>query len=255
MAASAIPALGKLNAVQVQCGLIAVFLSAGTLFCVGRFVLRASMTTLYRVGLSAALAQQVLELRQALPADVKKGAAFSPGNLAYAVRSTGFPMLLVTAYLWLSSTVFGVELVALLLLAALRVNELLRVEGQLVKSSAYRQYLAGVFGQVEARRRLLQMAAAHLELWSLVMVVGGVVLLQGGRLLDVAFFVQYLVLRHCKSGAMVSAVGVWDGMVQGAMRDGRCPAVLRQMEVAVRGYLQQMRRGMAPLVGDEDKQH
>jgi len=249
---SSLPALDKLNVVQVQSVLIAVFLVASSLFCVGKFVLRLSLTLVYRLGLSAAFVQQLLELRQAMPVQ-KKGTPLSLGSLAFALKSHMFPLLLLTGYLWLSPSTFAVELVAMVVLGVLHAIDLVKSDAKLAKTPFFSKTCAPFVSLFEARRKTMLISAAHLELWSFAMVVLSVVL-QQGRLLDVAFFLQYLVMRHCKSSAMIAAVSVWDRILRMAMADARCPVLVREIEGKIRGYLKQLRAGMVPILGEEDKQ-
>jgi hypothetical protein len=237
-------ALASLDPVRLQCLLALVFIGCGVVFSVSRFLTRTTLLFVYRLGLFAGLAQQLVALKSSVP-----GPLGLP-MLMKAVKAPGFPSTLVFFYLWMSRGTFVFEVVALLIFAAFTVIDLVPRDELLSRHPWWRQYGAGVSAFLQSRRQLMLLRAAHLELFSFVLTVGSVLTFRGtSGISDVFFFTQYLVMQHIKSPTMRAAIGTWDRLLALGLAHSQCPPLVKQAEASIRAYLTQMRQQLTNVFG------
>lgn len=89
------------------------------------------------------------------------------------------------------------------------------------------------------RRHLLLNLSAHMEIFTLVLIVVSLLRFKGS-FIQLAVFTQYLVVQYSLSPVMKSAIITWDQIIHRLIADPRCPPAIKAAEVHVKDFLSRL---------------
>lgn len=96
-----------------------------------------------------------------------------------------------------------------------------------------------IVGMIAPRRHLLLNLSAHLEIFTLVLILVSLLRFKGS-FIQFAVFTQYLVVQYSLSPIMKSAVITWDQIIHRLIADPRCPPAIKAAEVHVKDFLSRL---------------